>query len=52
MVQTIGNNGYWWSSTEYDATGAWRRHLYYDSTHVSRVTNNKAYGFSVRCLRD
>jgi uncharacterized protein (TIGR02145 family) len=49
---TIGNNGNWWSSTEYDTTNAWFRYLYYYNGNVYRYYNNKTFGFSVRCLRD
>ncbi|MGC9331126.1 MAG: FISUMP domain-containing protein [Bacteroidales bacterium] len=47
-----GNGGYWWSSTESDATYAWRRYLYYSYATVNRGRNHKAYGFSVRCVKD
>ena len=40
-----------WSSTEGD-TSAWDRYLNYNYTSVYRNYNTKAYGFSVRCLRD
>jgi len=39
-----------WSSTE-NGTLAWRRYLIYNNTGVIRLSNDKAYGFSVRCLR-
>lgn len=48
----IGNNGYWWSSTELDNTVAWDRFLYYNNSNVYRANNLKTNGFSVRCLRD
>ena len=41
-----------WSSFQYDASNAWRRSLYYTHTDVYRLNNSKAYGFSVRCVRD
>jgi uncharacterized protein (TIGR02145 family) len=44
--------GYWWSSTEYSASYAWHRSLYYDFTTVYRGTDSKSCGFSVRCVRD
>jgi uncharacterized protein (TIGR02145 family) len=43
----IGNSGYWWSST-----GAWRRRMYYGHGSMNRSGDNKATGFSVRCLWD
>ena len=48
----LGYNGYWWSSTEYSSTYAWRRGLYYGYENVDRYDSDKEYGFSVRCLRD
>jgi uncharacterized protein (TIGR02145 family) len=49
---TIGANGFWWSSTEYDSNFAWTRLLYYDFSNVDRFSNFKHSGFSVRCVRD
>jgi uncharacterized protein (TIGR02145 family) len=48
----IGNLGSWWSSTEYGTLGAWLRYLGYNYGSVSRGSNYKDGGFSVRCLRD
>jgi uncharacterized protein (TIGR02145 family) len=42
--------GFWWSSTEYSATGAWLRGLGGMST--TRSVSGKKDGFSVRCVRD
>jgi uncharacterized protein (TIGR02145 family) len=48
----IGDLAYWWSSTEYSATNAWYRVMFYYYGAVSRGYYNLGYGFSVRCLRD
>jgi uncharacterized protein (TIGR02145 family) len=49
---SIGDYGFWWSSTEYSA-GAWRRGLaYYDARVFRNDTGSKLYGFSVRCIKD
>ena len=48
----IGSLGYWWSSTEYDTDGAWKRNLLFYDGNVYRYFNYKVNGFSVRCLRD
>jgi uncharacterized protein (TIGR02145 family) len=40
-----------WSSTE-SGVNAWRRYLDYYSSSVFRLENDKANGFSVRCLKD
>jgi uncharacterized protein (TIGR02145 family) len=44
--------GYWWSSSATGTTTASYRHLYTGVRGVARVSSNKAYGFSVRCLKD
>jgi uncharacterized protein (TIGR02145 family) len=52
---TFGNrgaNGGWWSSSETSATSAQYRDLGSGQTGVYRNSNNKAYGVSVRCLKD
>ncbi len=48
----IGYFGYWWSSTENYSYTAWIRRLDYFGSDVSRNTNLKQHGFSVRCVRD
>ena len=48
----IGNNGFWWSSTQSVSTNAWSRYLNYNNGSASRGNNLKLDGFSVRCLRD
>jgi len=47
-----GSIAYLWSSFQYGASDAWRRSLGYTRTGVYRGSYNKAYGFSVRCVRD
>ncbi len=48
----IGYYGFWWSSSQSNASIAWDRFLSYDSSNVFRYGNSKEGGFSVRCLRD
>lgn len=43
---------YFWSSTEYSSTNAWRRNLSYDYEGVYRDNSSNTNGFSCRCLRD
>ena len=45
-----GSYGYYWSSAQYDATSG--RKLYFNSGSSYMNTSSKAYGFSVRCVRD
>jgi uncharacterized protein (TIGR02145 family) len=49
---SVGNLGYWWSSTESSPTYAWSRNLYYNNGNAYRYLYSKRLGFSVRCLRD
>jgi uncharacterized protein (TIGR02145 family) len=49
---TIGYDGYWWSSTEDLTVTAWFRILFYGSGSVTRYATIKTDGFSVLCLRD
>ena len=49
---SVGNGGYWWSSTEGNAGKAWCRYLSSSSSEVISSNNWKGFGFSVRCIRD
>jgi uncharacterized protein (TIGR02145 family) len=49
---TIGDYGFWWSSTELYSNNAWFRNLECFSSVVYRQYFNKPYGISVRCVRD
>lgn len=48
----VGDYGYWWSSSEYDANNAWSRFLFYDYGNAYQGYGSKQGGFSVRCLKD
>lgn len=48
----LGNAGYWWSSTAYDAIHAFYRDMIYDDQWVNRYRYLKGLGFSVRCIKD
>ena len=48
----VRDEGFWWSSTEYDTNSAWSRYLHLNGGDAGRYSVNKQYGFSVRCLRD
>ncbi|MDR2584577.1 MAG: fibrobacter succinogenes major paralogous domain-containing protein [Fibromonadaceae bacterium] len=48
-----GDNGFWWTSTEYDANLAHYRSMGYNIEYVNSNFNFvKSYLFSVRCLKD
>lgn len=48
------SHGYWWSSTEseYDASRAYGRSIFYSHSGLGRYDYDKKNGFSVRLLRD
>jgi uncharacterized protein (TIGR02145 family) len=48
----VGDHGIWWSSSTSGTVVAWNRNLVYSLGNAARSLNNKADGFSVRCLRD
>ena len=48
----VGYYGLWWSSTEFSATNALLRYVYYSDTGLSSVDYDKRGGFSVRCIKD
>ncbi len=47
-----GDYGFWWSSTNDFGNLAWLRCLYYDYGFVTRFSDYKEMGLSIRCLRD
>ncbi len=51
---TLLTHGFWWSSTQRDASVPWGRALKYNEASVYKTSNyyGGAYGFSVRCLKD
>jgi uncharacterized protein (TIGR02145 family) len=48
----INQGAYWWSSTEQDEAYAYRRHIWYDLTSISRTGADKHIGFPVRCIKN
>jgi uncharacterized protein (TIGR02145 family) len=50
--ESMGSHGYFWSSTEFNSSYAYRRGLYYYYAQVYRDYYYKDHGFSVRCVRD
>jgi uncharacterized protein (TIGR02145 family) len=49
---SFGNNGFWWSCSELDTFSGWGLLLDYNFGYSYRLNNDKASGFSVRCLKD
>ena len=48
----LGNNGYWWSATENDKSGAYYRFMLYESDVGGWNSNSKGLLLSVRCIQD
>ena len=47
----MGNNGYWWSLTEYSGTIAWMRYMDFNTADIGLSSySSKQSGFSVRCI--
>jgi uncharacterized protein (TIGR02145 family) len=47
-----GSYAYFWSSSARAGTSAWYRQFYYGNATVGRYTNNRSFGYLVRCIRD
>jgi len=45
-----GSDGSYWSSTQYSATNGWN--LIFHSSNCGMYDNDKAFGFTLRCVRD
>jgi len=48
----VGEDGYWWSGTEYDATNAYRLYMGSGYNDVGRLSYYKSVPYSVRCVLD
>jgi uncharacterized protein (TIGR02145 family) len=53
---SLGDYGFWWSSTESNSASAWDRRIdrtyILPNTPVTRTAYNKVAGLSVRCIKD
>jgi hypothetical protein len=52
IFYNIGNNGRWWSATDYSLTLALSRYLSYNSATLTKGNNYKSLGFSIRLVKD
>ena len=50
--QSLGIDGYFWSTTESSGTLVWHRSLNYNRSTLYRAINLKNYGFSIRCVKN
>ncbi|MFC2118091.1 FISUMP domain-containing protein [Bacteroidota bacterium] len=48
----LGMYSYFWSATESERNWIWLRILVFKNQLVNRIDLHKAYGFSVRCIKD
>jgi uncharacterized protein (TIGR02145 family) len=51
-IINVGLVGFWWTSNEFSSTDAYYRYMICYFSYLSRLNDNKKYGFSVRCLRN
>ena len=49
LLSNQGTYGFYWSST---VSGTNARYLYFNSTAATTTSSGRAYGFTVRCLKD
>jgi uncharacterized protein (TIGR02145 family) len=49
---TAGSQGYWWSTSEYGNTNAYRRYILSVMDSMSWLNYVKSYLYSVRCIKD
>jgi uncharacterized protein (TIGR02145 family) len=52
IFTNMGFDGCWWTATEDKADQAWLRNMYFALNDIFRISDNKNFGFSVRCVRD
>jgi len=53
VFYSVGDQGRWWSATEYNAENAYHRVIYYNYVDVDeRYDTYKSYLFGIRCLKD
>ncbi len=48
----LTTGGTWWSSSEYSGTHAWYRSMNYNYSQVARGGSSRAFGVSVRCIKN
>jgi uncharacterized protein (TIGR02145 family) len=53
LFYEIGNDGYWWSASEYSSATAWSQHMYWGNSNAYWYPlYDKHDGFSIRCLKN
>lgn len=51
QATSIGNEGFWWSSTGFSALNAYLLHMEPNSSYINRYITGKNFGYSVRCVK-
>ncbi len=46
-----GDNGHFWSSTEYSSDYVWYQYILYNEANSHRTYNHKRSGFAIRCIK-
>ena len=52
VVHSDGPVGNWWNASPSGSSYAWARVLDYSKATIYNTVNDRAFGFSVRCLMD
>ena len=52
VFSKIDSVGFWWSATPAYSADAWCRYLVPSLNYVRRLSHDKYYGLSVRCIKD
>jgi uncharacterized protein (TIGR02145 family) len=50
--QSLGQNGFWWTSSIYNENNNWGRALHCNESRIFRLNYSNTFGFSVRCVKD
>jgi uncharacterized protein (TIGR02145 family) len=49
---SLRSYGYWWTSSDFNATLSWSRSLISNDVILHKDSYSMEYGFSVRCIKD
>lgn len=50
--KSVGEKGFWWSSTQFNTNTAWTRDMNNSDVYLNNYSYNKQYCFSIRCVKD
>jgi uncharacterized protein (TIGR02145 family) len=50
--QDMGNQAFWWCSTEHDAGSNYYRFIDFQDSYIYRSWSTEPFGFSIRCVKD